>query len=116
MRQRASFANGGGTFQPARTFAAGGTVPDSVAAGDFNGHGKLDLVVANADPNNVVGSTPTTASAQYTGPISVPRTTTIEAITVAPRPVSSSVASATHDLPLYSPITERRTPDGKDES
>src|SRR5207302_5536960 len=42
--------NGDGTFQPARTFAAG-TDPYSVAVGDFNGDGKPDLVVANSANN-----------------------------------------------------------------
>jgi hypothetical protein len=38
--------NGNGTFQPARTFAAAGA-PHSVAVGDFNGDGVLDLAVDN---------------------------------------------------------------------
>jgi hypothetical protein len=38
--------NGDGTFQPARTYAVGNT-PDSLAVGDFNGDGILDLAVAN---------------------------------------------------------------------
>src|SRR5262249_51928139 len=42
--------NGDGTFQPARNFTAG-TNPRSVAVGDFNGDGILDLAVANL--NNV---------------------------------------------------------------
>jgi hypothetical protein len=44
--------NGDGTFQPARTFAAGG-FPTSVVAGDFTGDGILDLAVANSGGNNV---------------------------------------------------------------
>jgi hypothetical protein len=39
--------NGDGTFQPAVPYPSGGTDSDSVAVGDFNGDGKLDLVVAN---------------------------------------------------------------------
>jgi hypothetical protein len=39
--------NGDGTFQPARTFNVG-TSPTSVAVGDFDGDGHLDLAVANA--------------------------------------------------------------------
>ena len=38
-------ANGDGTFQPARTVAAGNY--GALVAGDFNGDGKLDLAVAN---------------------------------------------------------------------
>jgi hypothetical protein len=39
--------NGDGSFQPARTYATGGSMPNSVAVGDFNGDGTLDLVLAN---------------------------------------------------------------------
>src|ERR1039457_4989139 len=38
--------NGDGAFQPAVTYAAG-TYTESIAVGDFNGDGKLDLVVTN---------------------------------------------------------------------
>ncbi len=42
--------NGDGTFQPARTFAAG-IFPDAVAVGDFTGNGIPDLAVADyGDP------------------------------------------------------------------
>jgi hypothetical protein len=44
--------NGDGTFQPAVEYADGSN-PNSVAVGDFNGDGKLDLVVANTTGNNV---------------------------------------------------------------
>jgi len=44
--------NGNGTFQPAQNYPAG-TSPSSVAVGDFNGDGRLDLVVANAGSNTV---------------------------------------------------------------
>ena len=39
--------NGDGTFLPHVDYTTG-TQPSSVAAGDFNGDGKIDLVVANA--------------------------------------------------------------------
>jgi hypothetical protein len=44
--------NGDGSFQDARSFAAG-IWPRSVAVGDFNGDGRLDLVVANFTTANV---------------------------------------------------------------
>src|SRR5207245_2738785 len=44
--------NGDGTFQAARTFAAGGG-PLSVAVGDVNGDGRPDLAVANYSSNTV---------------------------------------------------------------
>jgi len=40
-------SNGAGTFQTPPSFASGGYDADSVAIGDLNGDGKLDLVVAN---------------------------------------------------------------------
>src|SRR5205809_3912881 len=45
--------NGDGSFQPAQRFSVGAAVRESLAAGDFNGDGKLDLVVANAGTNDV---------------------------------------------------------------
>jgi hypothetical protein len=44
--------NGDGTFQPAQSYAAGSRA-SSVAVGDFNGDGHLDLAVANAASNDV---------------------------------------------------------------
>jgi hypothetical protein len=44
--------NGDGTFRPARTIPAG-SIPESVAVGDFRGNGILDLAVANLGSSNV---------------------------------------------------------------
>lgn len=43
--------NGDGTFQPALTSDSVGYLPQSVALGDVNGDGKLDVVVANSCEN-----------------------------------------------------------------
>ena len=37
-----------GTFQPPVSYGSGGNSPASVAAGDFNGDGRLDLLVVNS--------------------------------------------------------------------
>jgi len=44
--------NGDGTFQAALNFAVG-RGPGSVAVGDFNGDGKLDVAVVNHDSGTV---------------------------------------------------------------
>lgn len=44
--------NGDGTFQNQVSYAVG-SVPTSVAVGDFNGDGKLDLVVTNTADNTI---------------------------------------------------------------
>src|SRR5207247_60650 len=49
------------------------------------------------------GSTPTTLSAAYTGPITVTQTTTIRAIAAAPGYATSAVASATYTIQVATP-------------
>jgi FG-GAP-like repeat len=44
--------NGDGAFRPPTNFAAGRS-PDTMALGDVNGDGRLDLITANGDPNAV---------------------------------------------------------------
>jgi len=44
--------NGDGTFQPAKQFWTSTSIPVAVAAADFNGDGKLDLVVT-VNPNGI---------------------------------------------------------------
>jgi archaellum component FlaF (FlaF/FlaG flagellin family) len=44
--------NGDGTFQPGMSFTVG-NAPQSVAVGDFNGDGRLDIAVANPGDNTV---------------------------------------------------------------
>src|SRR5205823_2775502 len=45
--------NGDGSFQPVMNFDTGGDFPESIAVGDFNGDGKLDVAVAHFKTNNV---------------------------------------------------------------
>ena len=46
--------NGDGTLQPHVDYSTGpGSGPDGIAAGDFNGDGKLDLAVSNSGTNNI---------------------------------------------------------------
>jgi hypothetical protein len=63
------------------------------------------VTISDSTPNATIyyttdGSTPTTSSAPYTGPILVIKTTTIQAIAVAPGYSGSSVGSATYTYPL----------------
>src|SRR6185369_2682810 len=52
LKSEPSFAQTTPTFGAATNFTVG-TGPVSVAVGDFNGDGKLDLAVANQTTNNV---------------------------------------------------------------
>jgi Bacterial Ig-like domain (group 3)/FG-GAP-like repeat len=44
--------NGDGTFQTAVTYSSGASSPESIAAADFNGDGKLDVVMVSECANN----------------------------------------------------------------
>jgi len=44
--------NGDGTFQPAQNFSVGNN-PRSIALGDFNGDGLVDVAVTDRDSNDV---------------------------------------------------------------
>src|SRR5438874_16261 len=153
--------NGDGTFQAARTFPVGNRL-EFVAVGDFNGDGKLDVAVASYNTNTVGvllgngdgtfptpptaatpvlspgggtftssvavtltdstsgatiyyttdGTTPTTASTPYTGPISVTQTTTVKAIAAAPGYTTSAPASATYTIQGPAAATPALSPGG----
>ncbi|PYP99795.1 MAG: hypothetical protein DMF83_29820, partial [Acidobacteria bacterium] len=68
----------------------------------------LSVSISETTPGATVyyttdGSTPTTASSVYTGPISVPRTTTLRAMAAAPGMANSAVTSATYTLQTATP-------------
>jgi hypothetical protein len=52
--------NGDGTFQAAVTYGSGGDAARSVALGDVNGDGKLDVIVGNCGPSGQNGCSPGT--------------------------------------------------------
>jgi FG-GAP-like repeat/FG-GAP repeat len=48
------YGNGDGTFQPVRDYKTKGSNADAIAAGDLNGDGWTDLVIANNSARNTV--------------------------------------------------------------
>ena len=88
------------TFQASATLTAA-TPSFSPTPGTYSG--QVSVSLATATPNAVIrftkdGSTPTTASENYTAPIIVSATTTIKAITYATNYTPSAVASGTYTI------------------
>ena len=81
----------------------------SLAAGTYSGTQSVsisDMTAGAVIYYTTNGTPPTTASAVYTGPISVAATATIEAIAVGPGIIESAVATATYTiLPTDAPPT-----------
>src|SRR5207249_437801 len=78
----------------------------SPAGGSFVGSVTVTMSTATSGATiyyTTDGSTPTTASSAYAGPISVPRTTTLRAMAAAPGMANSAVTSATYTLQTASP-------------
>jgi hypothetical protein len=68
----------------------------------------VQVTIADSTPGATIyyttdGSTPTTASTVYTGPIPVTRTTTLRALAAASGMANSTVASATYTIRVASP-------------
>jgi hypothetical protein len=85
----------------------------SVPAGTYNQPQTVSLADATSGATiyyTTDGSTPTTSSTRYLGPIAVNLTLTIRAIAVAPGMVNSDVASATYTLQAATPVFD--PPDG----
>jgi hypothetical protein len=90
------------------TFTSAADTPNpvfSLAAGTYNGTQALTITDSNS--SSVIyytfdGTTPTTSSTVYSGPISIPVSETIQAIAVAPSLLASSVVAAVYDIdPVY---------------
>src|SRR5207249_9752200 len=78
-------------------------LPPTLAPGTGTYLGSVTVTLADATSGASIyyttdGSTPTTASTPYTGPIAVTQTPTIQAIAAPPGMVNSNVASATYTL------------------
>jgi hypothetical protein len=84
--------NGDGTFQPARSFAAG-LHPDTVNAADMNGDSVFDLVVKN-DPADGVDGGLTVLLGNGEGSFAPPITTTGEAEDQSPTSASPAAPTA----------------------
>src|SRR5207302_7615934 len=84
----------------AGTFTSSVAVPHSVPTRRSSDHYTTD------------GSTPTTASTRYTGPITVTQTTTVKAIATAPGYTTSAVASATYTIQGSAAATPALSPGG----
>ncbi len=71
----------------------------SLAAGTYTGAQTLTITEAKAGTTiyyTVDGAAPTTASLVYTGPLTISGSQTVQAIAVAPGPLTSSVTSASY--------------------
>ena len=66
--------NGNGTFRPRVEFPAGSQAQD-VAAGDFNGDGRVDLVVSLADPSIMVSLLRGNGDGTFGAPLNIANTT-----------------------------------------
>jgi len=91
----------------APTPSATNTPTFSVPAGTYTG--EQTVSIADSTPDATIyyttdGTTPTTSSAQYTGPISVSSSGTLKAVALAPGYALSAVASATYTLQAETPI------------
>ncbi|MBV8674915.1 MAG: chitobiase/beta-hexosaminidase C-terminal domain-containing protein [Acidobacteriaceae bacterium] len=79
----------------------------SIAAGTYSGAQTVSISDATAGANiyyTTDGTTPTTSSTQYTGPITVNSTETIEAIAVNSGYIGSAVSSATYIIGTATPV------------
>jgi sugar lactone lactonase YvrE len=79
----------------------------SISAGTYTGEQTVSIIDSTQDATiyyTTDGTTPTTSSAQYTGPISVSSSGTLKAVALAPGYALSAVASATYTLQAATPI------------